>query len=300
MSKNVSFIPTTNSKEREIQEYIWNWEDRQISVIYESQGQGKPVLLLPAFSTVSSRLEMQPLATLLAPQFQVITLDWPGFGDSSRLALNYQPSLYHQFLNDFIEAIFKSPISVIAAGHAAGYVMELAQKQPNFWSKIVLAAPTWRGPLPTAMGENRSWYGILRELVRSPFLGQSLYKLNTTPSFLKFMYRRHVYADPDKVTASFIQQKWQITQQPGARFGFAAFVTGTLDPVQKREQFIAHFEQLTVPVMVVIGENTPPKSKAEMEILTELPGVQTRVIPGSLGLHEENAEALSAAVKSFL
>jgi len=40
-----------------------------------------------------------------------------------------------------------------------------------------------------------------------------------------------------------------------------------------------------MPVMVVIGEQTPPKSRAEMDV-AELPGVQTRLLPGSLGLHE--------------
>jgi len=32
-----------------------------------------------------------------------------------------------------------------------------------------------------------------------------------------------------------------------------------------------------MPVMVVIGEQTPPKSRAEMDVLAELPGVQTRL-----------------------
>ncbi|TAF58142.1 MAG: alpha/beta hydrolase, partial [Oscillatoriales cyanobacterium] len=54
------------------------------------------------------------------------------------------------------------------------------------------------------------------------------------------------------------------------------------------------------PVMVVIAEKAPPKSKAEMEVLAQLPGVESRVIPGSLGLHEEYAADLANAVKSFV
>ncbi|MEZ2276119.1 MAG: hypothetical protein ACBR12_04310 [Microcoleus sp.] len=44
----------------------------------------------------------------------------------------------------------------------------------------------------------------------------------------------------------------------------------------------------------------PPKSKAEMEVLAELSGVESRVIPGSLGTHEENAVDLANAIKSFI
>jgi len=283
-----------------VQEYLWNWKDTQIKVIYETRGQGNPVLLLPAFSTVSTREEMRPLAELLASNFQVVSLDWPGFGESDRPRIDYQPQLYHQFLKDFVESIFNSPVAVVAAGHAAGYAMQLAQSQPNVWSKIVLAAPTWRGPLPTMSKQQSGWHGIVRELVRSPFLGQFLYKLNTAPSFLSLMYRRHVYVDAAKVTPDFIQNKWKVTQKAGARYGSAAFVTGGLDPAKVRSEFTDKFQQLAVPVMVVIAENAPPKSKAEMEALTELPGVESRVIPGSLGMHEENAEGLANAVKSFI
>ncbi|MBE9122438.1 alpha/beta hydrolase [Tychonema sp. LEGE 07199] len=283
-----------------VQKYLWNWKETQIEVIYETRGGGKPVLLLPAFSTVSTREEMRPLAELLAPNFQVVSVDWPGFGESSRPRTDYEPQLYHQFLKDFVESVFNSSVAVVAAGHAAGYAMQLAQSKPNVWSKIVLPAPTWRGPLPTMSKQPRGWHGMVRELVRSPLIGQFLYKLNTAPSFLSLMYRRHVYADAAKVTADFIQNKRKVTQQPGARFGSAAFVTGGLDPAKTREEFVANFQGLTVPVMVVVAEKAPPKSKAEMEVLAQLPGVESRVIPGTLGLHEEFAEDLANAVKSFI
>jgi pimeloyl-ACP methyl ester carboxylesterase len=283
-----------------VQEYLWNWKGTQIKVIYETRGQGNTVLLLPAFSTVSTRSEMRPLAELLAANFQVVSVDWPGFGDSDRPRTDYEPQLYHQFIQDFVESTFSSPVAVVAAGHAAGYAMQLAQSKPNVWSKIVLAAPTWRGPLPTMSKQQSGWHGVVRELVRSPLLGQFLYKLNTAPSFLGFMYRRHVYADAAKVTSDFIQNKWKVTQKAGARFGSAAFVTGGLDPAKTREEFVANFQELAVPVMVVIAEKAPPKSKAEMEVLAQLPGVESRVIPGSLGLHEEYAADLANAVKSFV
>jgi pimeloyl-ACP methyl ester carboxylesterase len=150
------------------------------------------------------------------------------------------------------------------------------------------------------MGKQQGWFGMLREIVRSPILGQVLYKLNTTPSFLRFMYQSHVFADPAILTPSFMQQKWQSTQQPGARFAPAAFVTGTLDPVQNPADFLAWFQPLPVPVMVLIGEQTPPKSRAEMDALAALPGVQTRLVPGSLGLHEEYPATVAETVLSFV
>jgi pimeloyl-ACP methyl ester carboxylesterase len=282
-----------------VREYLWNWENQQLRVVYESLGQGSPLLLLPAFSSVSTRGEMGELARLLSPYFQVVAVDWPGFGESARPSLDYNPTLYQQFLADFVTSIFNSTIAVVAAGHAAGYVLQLAQKQPNIFSQIVLVAPTWRGPLPT-MGANQQVAGIVRELVRSPITGPTLYQLNTTPSFLNFMYRRHVFADVAHLTPSFIDKKWQTTQQPGARFGSAAFVTGNLDTIHSRADFLQLARSLSVPLMVVIGESCPPKSRAEMDALAALPGVSSNVLPGSLGLHEEYATPVAEAILPFL
>jgi len=282
-----------------VQEYLWNWDNQQLRIVYETLGKGSPLLLLPAFSTVSTRLEMGELARLLAPHFQVVAVDWPGFGESSRPSLDYSPALYHQFLADFVKSTFNNAITVIAAGHTASYVLQLAQREPAVFSRIVLVAPTWRGPLPT-MGATQQTAGMVKELVRSPIFGQALYKLNTTPSFLSFMYRRHVFTDAAKLTPNFIEKKWQTTQQPGARFASAAFVTGNLDAVREQSDFLALVRSLSVPLMVVIGESSPPKSRAEMDALAALPGVKSVVVPGSLGLHEEYPAEVLEAVQDFL
>jgi pimeloyl-ACP methyl ester carboxylesterase len=282
-----------------VREFTWQWENQPIRVVYESLGTGSPLLLLPAFSTVSMRSEMGEIGKLLSPHFQVTAVDWPGFGQSSRIPVDYQPALYQKFLQDFVASVFDKPVIVIAAGHSAAYVLQVANKISTAFSRIVLIAPTWRGPLPT-MGVNSQVAGIFRGMVRSPIVGQLLYKLNTVPSFLSLMYRRHVYVDETKLTPSFIQYKWNNTQQPGARFAPAAFVTGNLDAIKNQNDFLTFAKNLSVPLMVIIGESSPSKSRAEMDALAELEGVQAAVLPGSLGMHEEYPTAIVEAIEDFL
>jgi pimeloyl-ACP methyl ester carboxylesterase len=282
-----------------VDQFPWNWQNQTFTVVYETWGQGMPVLLLPAFSTVSSRSEMGGIAQLLASQFQVYALDWLGFGDSERPFLDYQPAIFQQLLEDFVKATFKTPVAIVAAGHASGYALQLAKINPNLVLKLVLVAPTWLGPL-CAMGLPEEMRGVFREMVRSPILGEFLYFLNTTPSFLHFMYSRHVYVDDNKLTTEFIEQKQKITQHPNARYAPAAFVTGKLDPVTNRSQFLDYFSSLTIPVLVIIAENAPPKSKAEMEALASLQKLQTVRLRGTLGLHEEDPTAVTEAVLPFL
>jgi pimeloyl-ACP methyl ester carboxylesterase len=280
--------------------YQWNWQGQPLSIAYETAGAGVPILLLPAFSTVSSRTEMSGLAARLKSQFQVTTVDFPGFGDSSRPRVDYAPPLYRQFLADFVRDIFSAQVIIIAAGHAAGYALNLAATVPNSVSKLVLVAPTWRGPLPTMARGQKPWLKGVRELIRTPILGQFLYQLNTTPSFLAFMYRRHVYSDAGKLTPDLLAQKRELTQQPGARYGAGAFVTGGLDPYLDRFEAMAHLQSLSIPVLMAIGEGSPPKSKAEMLALAAVPNVVSHTLPGTLGMHEEYPAELYGVILPFL
>lgn len=284
-----------------VHEYRWRWQSDSLTITYEVLGEGTPILLLPAFSTVSSRSEMGGLAeALVAAGYQVVILDWLGFGQSSRPAINYQPKVYHALLRDFVQSVFSKPVVVIAAGHTAGYVMELAQKNPSPWAWVVLVSPTWRGPLPT-MGNHRWFYKWLRRLINLPLVGQFLYALNTLPPFLRFMYRRHVFAEAQNIKRDLIRQKWRTTQRPRARLASAAFVTGALDPIQTREQWLSWFQPLPpMPVLMVIGEQTPPKSREEMEVVALFSAVQVVRLPGSLGLHEEYPDKLAAEILPFL
>jgi pimeloyl-ACP methyl ester carboxylesterase len=286
----------------------WQWEGQSLRVVYEVLGQGEPILLLPAFSSVSSRLEMAGLAQQLAARYQVYVLDWVGFGQSDRPAIDYTPKVYRALLRDFVQQIFGRPVVVMAAGHTAGYVMQLAQEQTQHWQWIVLLAPTWRGPLPTMLARmsvqdqtKRGWFKVVQRLVNLPIVGQLLYWANTTQGFLGWMYGRHVFVDRQRITRSLLAVKQGLSRQENGRFAVAAFVTGALDPLRDREAWLRLFQPIGMPVLLVIGEQMPPKSRAEAEVVAHFGGaVQVLRMPGTLGLAEEYPTELCARVEPFL
>jgi hypothetical protein len=115
------------------------------------------------------------------------------------------------------------------------------------------------------------------------------------------MYRRHVYANPDRVTAELLHLKSAVARRSGGRSGSAAFVTGALDPVRDRQSFLALTSPVAASILIVYGADTPPRSRAEMEALAALPGIEScRLEVGSLGIHEEDAGAVIAAIGPFL
>lgn len=282
-----------------IETFDWPQAGRMYRVAYRRFGSGTNVLLLPAMSTVSTCREWEAVANGLASQFTVTLVDWPGFGASSRLRGAYTPAFYEAFLREFVRKEFQEPVAVVAAGHAAGYVLRLATEK-DLWSRAALVAPTWRGPLPTAMGERPNTYAALRHLVGLPGLGHALYWLNTAEWFLHRMYGRHVYADPVRLTPEFLKEKQRVARQRGARFAASAFVTGALDPFADQDSCFKALQSAPFPVLLVVGEMTPPKSRTQMATLAGARPHPPLVLPGSLGLHEECAEALTPHLREFL
>jgi hypothetical protein len=89
------------------------------------------------------------------------------------------------------------------------------------------------------MGEHPKAYASVRSLVGAPVIGAALYRLNTLRSVIGLMYRRHVYAEASRITPVFVAEKQNLAPRPGARFASVAFVTGQLDPVSDRAEFLA-------------------------------------------------------------
>ena len=268
---------------------------------FDILGRGKPALLLPALSSVSTRSEMHPLAGLLAEHYRCIIPDWPGFGAERGPDRPLSPECLLDFLRTFLSLDVDGEALVIAAGHSAAYVMTVARERPEAFSRIVLIAPTWRGPLPTAMGDTRRplWRAV-RRLIEAPVVGQPFYRLNVNRLVVGRMLKAHVYADPQFVTPERLADKSAITRRPGARLATAAFVTGGLDLMTEERDYIALFARpLPSPVLALIGGSTPWKSRAHMEALTRIEGVITEVIPGALAAHEEYPQAVADAAARF-
>lgn len=264
-------------------------------------GEGRPLLVLPALSSISTREEMRPLAERLGAGFRVLVPDWPGFGRAPAPARAWRPDDLRGFLADLVAKRFSAPVPVLAAGHAAAYALDLAASLPDTVARVALVAPTWRGPLPTMVQGYRGWHAGLRRLVGTPLVGPLVYRLNVNRPVVQMMMKGHVLADPGSLTAERLATKMEVTRRRNARFASVAFVTGGLDLVRSREAFHDLVRQAKVPVLAVWGPQTPTRSRAEMEALAALPEVTVAHLPrGALGVYEEHPAQVAAATMDFL
>ena len=219
-------------------ELLWSWQGHRITLGVDEAGDGPPVLLLPALSSISTRHEMRPLMGKLAHRAHLIATDWPGFGDQPRPMIAWTPDLLSSFLEQFVRAEVPPLHATIAAGHAATYALHLAARNPGILGRLVLLAPTWRGPLPTMAGGDRPLFRRIRRAVEAPVVGPLLYRVNVNPLVVRMMIAGHVYSDPRVLSAEQTREKQRVIAAQGSRFGSAAFVTGGLDRVHSREAFL--------------------------------------------------------------
>jgi pimeloyl-ACP methyl ester carboxylesterase len=280
----------------------WTWRGKTIRLGADASGTGPKVLLLPALSSISSRREMRALQERLAPRYSTLAVDWPGFGDAARPQVDWTPDAYAAFLAFLLTSVMAHPYAIIAAGHAATYVLKhAAGASPPATARLVLIAPTWRGPLPTVMGGQRPFFERLCRLVDRPGLGPLIYRLNVNRFVMRRMGAGHVYADPAFLGEARLRQKLDVVRAPGARFASVRFVTGRLDPLASREAFLDLARRAAVPILLLYGAETPPRSRAEMEALAAVGGIRTVQLPrGKLAVHEEFPDATIDAIAPFL
>ncbi|KAL6997315.1 hypothetical protein U1Q18_007441 [Sarracenia purpurea var. burkii] len=301
----------------------WKFKDTSINIYYEehkkeSTDPTKNILMIPTISDVSTVEEWRSVAKDIIQRvgkinWQATIVDWPGLGYSDRPKLDYNADVMEKFLVDFMNAP-NSPIScldddlvIFGGGHAATLTVRAAKKGLVKPSAIAAVAPTWAGPLPIVFGRDsnmESRYGLLRGTLRAPAVGWMMYNvLVSNENAIQSQYKSHVYANPDNVTSDIIDSRYALTKREGARYVPAAFLTGLLDPVKSREEFVELFAGLEgrIPVLVVSSPGSPKRSKAEMEALREAKGVSKFVeVPGALLPHEEYPIIIAEELYTFL
>lgn len=301
----------------------WKFKDNSINIYYEEFGKGsneptKNILLIPTISDVSTVEEWRLVAKDIVQRagkvnWQATIVDWPGLGYSDRPKLDYNADVMEKFLVDFINApngpvrSLDDDLVVFGGGHAATIAVRAAKKGLVRPTAIAAVAPTWAGPLPIVFGRDsnmESRYGLLRGTLRAPAVGWMMYNvLVSNEKAIQSQYKSHVYSNPENVTPGIIQSRYALTKQKGARYVPAAFLTGLLDPVKSREEFLELFAGLEgkIPVLVVSSSGSPRRSKAEMEALREAKGVTKFVeVPGALLAHEEYPKSVAGELYSFL
>jgi pimeloyl-ACP methyl ester carboxylesterase len=216
--------------------FEWNGIDVQYAEAGDPED--PDLVLLPGINAAGSNGEFRAVFDELRSGYHVVSPDLPGFGTSERPSLRYSASLYTEFVREFL-AEFDSP-AVVASSLTAAYLLDVADDLAL--SALVLICPTERG------GPDR--IPALRELLRSPVVGEALFNLLTSKPSIRYFNADHGYYDTDRVSDEWIDYEWRTAHQPNARYAPASFISGFLNSDIDLE---AELRDVDAPVTLLWG-----------------------------------------------
>lgn len=224
----------------------FRWRGMDIHYAEAGDPEDDDLVLLHGINAAGSSGEWRELFSGLAEEYHVVAPDLPGFGLSDRPTLRYSAALYEDFVTDFLRE-FDEP-AVVASSLSSAYAVAAATEVAV--SRFLFVCPTTvAGPDPP-----KQW---LRELLRAPVLGESVFNLLTSRPAIRYFNADHGYYDTSHVSDEWLDYEWQTTHAENARFAPASFVSGYLN---SDVDLGADLASLDVPTTLVWGreaETTP-------------------------------------------
>ena len=272
------------------QRYAWKYGE----VSFQRLGAGEPVLLLHSFGPGHDSEEWRPTAEILATKHLVYAPDLLGWGRSDKPRLPYDGELYIQLIVDFLEDVVAQRCSIVAAGLAAAYVVQIALDRPELVDSLALVVPSGieiHGEEPDLKD------ALVNRFLRLPILGTSALNLVTSRAAIGQHLKREVFLGPEQADAGRVEHHYRSSHQPGSHGALAAFLSGYLN--HRVREAVGRLQN---PLWVGWGREAtdPPVDTADLW-LQQAPEAQLEVFEGSSNLpHLEVSTRFAQRLSPFL
>ncbi len=241
------------------------------------RGKGIPLVIVHGF--LGGIEEWQELTDQLAPRYDVIAVDLPGFGGSANVASPGSISGYGNLIFNFVEEMgIKNPILL---GHSLGsmIVQQMALDHPGRFERLVLYGAASTGRLP---GRFETFDATIERFRKTgiaagsePIIASWFVEGRAHPAFP--MYRRMAEkASLDGAIAALrAVEQWQVTERLG---------------------------EIAVPALVIGGDRDRSTDASEqLRLWRGLPRGQLCILPGCAhAAHLERPELFWSVLSRFL
>jgi len=270
-----------------------------ISYYADTNGSGRPLVLIHSVNAAASAYEMRPIFERYRGTRPVYAIDLPGFGFSERADSRYSPAHYTGALLEFMQRVAtrEDPADVIALSLGSEFAARAAVFRPQLFRSLTLISPSGLSRPESRVGvqtaEANGWSDAARAFLGFPLWSQAFFDLLATPASIRWFLQQSFFGDPDP---GLVEYAIATAHQPGARFAPVAFVSGGLFSPDVLTTYLS----LTLPTLVLYDRDPYVKFDALPMLLREHPNWFGERITPTRGLPQfERMDDVAAALDKF-
>jgi len=270
----------------------------RISYYVNTNGKGKPIVLLHSINAATSAFEMKPLFNHYIGKRPVYALELPGFGNSDRSDRTYSPMLYQQAITEFLEDVIGQSADVVGLSLSCEFAGLAAAHQPDLMRSLVMISPTgFRPPRANQVSDRTGMRGsksTLFSILSVALWNRPFFDLIASrPSIQFFLNRSFEGLVPER----FLDHAYQTAHHPGAQYAPTYFLSGKLFTPAVRETV---YRILDLPVLVLYDRDPYTNFEMMPAFLKEQDNWQAVRISPTKGLpHWEQPEKTFNAMDAF-
>jgi pimeloyl-ACP methyl ester carboxylesterase len=220
------------------------FEYRGISINYEDQGQGQPLILLHGYG--ASTYSWRHVSPYFSKSYRVIAIDLKGFGLSDKpMDSDYSVLEQSRIIAEFIR--IRRLENVILVGNSLGgavslltFLMQSDQGAHHISKLILFDAASYKQDLP-----------VFISILRVPVINE-LSLILSSSNFKSRMILRKAFFDDSKITEEMVATYGAYLSLPGASHALIKsaqqMVPANLEEISER------YKSITIPVLLIWGE----------------------------------------------
>jgi hypothetical protein len=215
---NKFFIPTYSKVPKALTGELKHLKVDEGVLAYYKEGSGPPLVLIHGINPGGSSHEMEVIFNHYRLNRTVYSIDLLGFGQSQRPDIEYTPEIYIQHICEFInhvKLLHDCKPDVFALGLSTEYIVSIADQEADLINKAVLISPT--GLERTVSKASWACHKAAVNLFRLPVLGQGLFNLITSKTFLKKYLTSRIFVEPRNLSYLPFQPYYHTTHVTGAK-----------------------------------------------------------------------------------
>ena len=214
---------------------------------YLKAGEGNaPVLLLHGGGYDSASLSYKHAIGSISRDYQVFAPDWPGYGQSDKLEIEYSTEYYVDFLGRLMDALGLEKANLVGISMGGAISLGFSLRSPQRVQKLVLV---------DSHGLGREVPGGVASfaLVRLPLLNRLMWAaLGRSRKMVEWSLRT-VFYDPWAVTRDLVDEVFELAKEPGAGQAWRSWQRNEIRWRGLRTNFVDRLHEVAAPTLILHG-----------------------------------------------